>query len=336
MRAWRRPNGWWYGVTEDGQRIALRTRDRDEAHQRLAEYKPKPRGNTVAELMTSYLAEKSDKASHERMEFAWDRLKPSFGHLTPSQITGDVCKSYTQRRRKAGVSDGTIRKELTTLRSAINHHGKNHGAVFALPAAPSPKDRYLLHSEYQALLEAAKAPHLRLFIMLALATAGRKEAILDLTWDRVSFDSDRINLGRGNRQKGRAVVKMDKELKRHLRDAYEARTSDHVIEWAGDRVKNIRHGFDTACANAGIEGVTPHVLRHTAAVWMAEARESMATIAQFLGHSDSRTTERVYARFSPDYLMKAASVLDSALSVQMNSERGPKVPKGTKTVRRSR
>jgi hypothetical protein len=38
---------------------------------------------------------------------------------------------------------------------------------------------------------------------------------------------------------------------------------------------------------------------------MAEDEVPMQQIAQYLGHNDSRTTERVYARFSPDYLPKA-------------------------------
>jgi integrase len=32
----------------------------------------------------------------------------------------------------------------------------------------------------------------------------------------------------------------------------------------------------------------------------------MPEIAHYLGHSNSRTTERVYARYSPDYLQGAA------------------------------
>jgi hypothetical protein len=36
----------------------------------------------------------------------------------------------------------------------------------------------------------------------------------------------------------------------------------------------------------------------------------MPEIAQFLGHSDSRLTERVYARFSPNYLAKTATSLE--------------------------
>ena len=36
----------------------------------------------------------------------------------------------------------------------------------------------------------------------------------------------------------------------------------------------------------------------------------MAEVAQYLGHTDSRVTERVYARFGPDYLRRAALALN--------------------------
>lgn len=314
MRIRRRQNGWWYGITDDGKPVALRTKDRDEARRIAEDHKPKPKGNTVADVMAAYMDYKSDRPSAERMGYAWMRLRPHFGHLRPDQITRASCKAYTEKRRKAGAGNGTIIKELTTLRAAVRHHDKNTSADFALPASPQPKDRYLTRTEYKALLKASKFAHVRLFIAIALTTAGRKEAILDLAWDRVDFETGNINLGRGNRQKGRAVVKMGAELRKLLLEAKEGATSDYVIEWAGDRVKNIRKGFDTACADAGLVGVTPHVLRHTAAVWMAEEGQSMDVIAQHLGHRDTHTTARVYARFSPSYLAKAASILDSALS----------------------
>jgi len=43
---------------------------------------------------------------------------------------------------------------------------------------------------------------------------------------------------------------------------------------------------------------------------MAEAGISMSEIAQYLGHSDSTITERVYAKYSPEYLKTAASALE--------------------------
>ncbi|RYE61451.1 MAG: site-specific integrase, partial [Oxalobacteraceae bacterium] len=50
-------------------------------------------------------------------------------------------------------------------------------------------------------------------------------------------------------------------------------------------------------------------MRHSAAVWMAEAGTPMSQIARFLGHTDSAITERVYARFSPTFLAGAAESL---------------------------
>jgi len=43
---------------------------------------------------------------------------------------------------------------------------------------------------------------------------------------------------------------------------------------------------------------------------MAEAGVSMSEISQYLGHSNTRVTESVYARYSPDYLKGAAKALD--------------------------
>jgi len=90
----------------------------------------------------------------------------------------------------------------------------------------------------------------------------------------------------------------------------EGAETDYVIEWAGAPVKSIKRAFRAAVMRAGLDkAVTPHVLRHTAASWMAEAGIPMSEIAAVLGHRDSRTTERVYAKFSPEYLQKAVRAL---------------------------
>lgn len=56
--------------------------------------------------------------------------------------------------------------------------------------------------------------------------------------------------------------------------------------------------------------VTAHMFRHSAAVWMAEGGVPMSEIAQYLGHSNTSITERIYARYSPDYLRNAARHLE--------------------------
>ena len=138
-------------------------------------------------------------------------------------------------------------------------------------------------------------------------------AVLDLVWARVDLEHRRLDLnptGRPATRKGRAVVPINDTLYAALIEAKEGALTDHVIEWGGRPVKSVRKAFARAGAKAGVEPCSPHTLRHTAAVWMAEAGVPMPEIAQMLGHSDDRTTQRVYARYGPDYLRTAAKALE--------------------------
>ncbi|MDY0242193.1 MAG: site-specific integrase [Rhodospirillaceae bacterium] len=307
--------GWFYAYWRDEtgtRRRALRTQDRATAQRLLIDLQRQPLGGTVTDAMAAYLADKDQSATApQRLHDAWKALKPHFGHLRPDQVTRDACRDYANTRRSAKRSDGTIRKELSTLRAALKWADKSTPAVIELPSAPPPKDRYLTRAEFSKLREAAEAFHVELFIVLALATAGRKEAVLELTWDRVDFERGLIQLGTGEGlRKGRATVPMSGTAREMLIKAKEAALTEFVIEWGGKRVSNCRRGFEQAAQRSGLKDVTPHVLRHTAAVWMAEAGIPMPEIAQYLGHSDSRITERVYGRYSPEYLRKAMSALE--------------------------
>jgi integrase len=85
--------------------------------------------------------------------------------------------------------------------------------------------------------------------------------------------------------------------------------SDYVIEHGGLPLKSITGGIKAASARSGLR-CTPNMFRHSAAVWMAEDRVPMAEISQYLGHTNVEITSRFYAKFSPDYLRRAAASLD--------------------------
>ncbi len=95
-----------------------------------------------------------------------------------------------------------------------------------------------------------------------------------------------------------------------LLDARAGALSLNVIEWAGKAVTSVKRGLGAAAVRAGLGPVSPHMLRHSAAVHMAEARIPMEEIAQYLGYSDVSVTRRIYARFSPTYLRTAAAALE--------------------------
>lgn len=306
----------WAAAWQEGgrtQRRSLRTSDRAYAEQILADWKRASarKATTVGEIMDLYLTEKDrTAAAPDRLREAWKQLRATFANLRPDQIGRELCRSYVAARRAKKVGDGTIGKELGTLRAGLRWADKNTPAVIELPSLPPPRERYLTREEARRLIANAEAPHVKLFIVLALTTAGRKEAVLDLTWDRVDFDRGVIRLGQGERRaKGRATVPMHDLARPLLLEARKVAITNSVIEWGGKRLRSIRKGFSEACRRAQLREVSPHVLRHTAAVWMAEAGVPMSEIAQFLGHSDDRITQRVYGRFSPDHLRRAAGAI---------------------------
>lgn len=194
------------------------------------------------------------------------------------------------------------------------HTGCDHDrkAAQASPTGQAPDEG----RSSPRLLDAADAnevPHVALAIALMLGTAARIGAILDLTWSRVDFERGQIayaDRADTSRRKGRATVPMTNDTRTRLEEARKGTVSDYVVEWSGRKVGSIKRGFARAVETAGLTDVTPHVLRHTAASWMAEAGVSMSGIAAVLGHSDSRITERTYAKFSPGHLRRAVASLD--------------------------
>lgn len=313
MHLWKHSgSGYWYVKRPDGSRESLKTKDKAEALNRLEDMKRAPKGALLRDAFSHYLAEKRDKRSYPQMELAWRLLEPFFGHLRHDQVTRQVCRAYATTRLTAGVKPGTVARELGVIKAAVNYAHPNSEAQWEMPPASPPKDRRLTKQEFRALLNACDVQHVKLFCVLALSTGGRKEALLQLTWDRVDFDRRLINLrttSTHERSKGRAIVPMTDMAFEALSLARDLAQTNHVIEYGGQPIKAVKRGFARACKRAGLSRVTPHVLRHTAATWMAEAGVSMSEIAAFLGHSDSRITERVYAKFSPTYLSKAASAL---------------------------
>jgi integrase len=293
----------------DGKQVrrSLGSASREEAVQHFADFVKRPTGSTIGEIVTAYLLDRETRPSIASMREAWRAAQSFFAPYRPDQITRKLCIQYADRRTKSGVKPGTIIKELGTIRAAVNWADKNNSAVFEFPPAPPPRKEWITKDQARALLMAADSPHIYLFIHLAIATAGRREAILDLTWDRVDFDRRLIVLDAERRGgKSRATLPMSDTVRWPLALAHSIRISDYVIEYGGDRVASIRKGFATAVRRAGLDAnITPHVIRHSVASWMASDGVPMSVIAEYLGHSDPAVTAKVYAKLSPQYMAVA-------------------------------
>lgn len=126
------------------------------------------------------------------------------GRVQTTVMVSDVNKQLVDRfirfRKGEGVGGWTINRDLKALRGALNHGWRNE-LIASVPFVhdvdvrdrAKPRDLVYTPERVAALLEAAASredrQHLFLYIMIALSTCGRSEAILDL-------DSSQIRDGR--------------------------------------------------------------------------------------------------------------------------------------------
>lgn len=265
---------------------------------------------TVGALLEAYLADRKGKVrAWKRLEEAVAPLKRELGHLRPDQVDPKRWARYCADR---AVSAGTLRRERNVLVAAFNL-AEVRAPRIKPPPAPPPRERYLSRDEAERLLDAFESPHARLLYTICLFTGCRKGQAIALTWDRVDFAANRIDFNEPELPvtvKRRAVVPMGPKLRKAMKEANAVRTTDHVIEWAGERATRVRWPFLRARQKAGLGAdVTPHVLRHTAASWLAMARRPIDEAADLLA-CDPATLRRVYRKFDPSYLKAAVRALE--------------------------
>lgn len=278
----------------------------------------RPRGKTVGDLWNGYVEDMAGRAVVGTMRYTWRALSGRFSAIDSDRITIADCRAHTEQRRALGIRDGTIHTELGHLRMVLRwaerHRLIERAPAIERPAKPEPKDGYLTRPEVSGLIDAANAKHVAVAIMLMIGTGARSAAARELTWDRVDFGRRMIQLRNPfdkAKRKGRATVPMNDTLAHALTAAKAVAMTPFVIEWAGKPVKSLKRGLRAAGAAIGRPDVSPHMLRHSAAVWLAEDGHSMEEIAQFLGHGDVKVTSRVYARFSPTHLRSLADSLNT-------------------------
>ena len=281
----------------------------------------------------------ADRAEAER---ELDRLVALRPNAKPRELAQLPTRAAQLQLRP--LKAGSVRRELTVLRAAINaahREGRlTRPVAVELPATAPPRDRFLTRSEVARLIVAARRDartrlHLPLFILLGVYTGRRKEALLSLRWpfvDLRDWDAsiggtiDFRRPGEAETKKRRGRIQIPRALRVHLRHARK-RGADmgFVLNRDGDPIGDIKRSFATACRRAGLEGVTPHTLKHTCATWLMQAGVDKWVAAGYLATSFD-TLERVYGHHHPDHFSAAGD----ALSSRPRNVRGIAGSKGTK------
>lgn len=327
---------WYIAWTDPGtgrsRERSTGTANRDEAEVAFADFlaerqrRSGPRNPSevfVTDVLAEYARDAANRAelggvvALDRIGFAIAPLAEFFEGQTADQVSSEASRLYANWRNR---STGTVRRELGVLRAALNFAHRrgllNRPVAVDLPPPPPAKDRWLTRSEAASLLRAARAGvakqrHVARFILLALYSGKRKEAVLSLDWSRIDLDHalidwERPDAAKTKKRRGRNPV--NRRLLGHLRRwGRDGKRIGPVIHFNGRAVSDVKRGFARAVSDAGLEGVTPHTLRHTAATWLAQAPGvSVFEAASFLGMS-VETFSRSYAHRDPEFQANAAS-----------------------------
>ena len=284
-----------------------------------------PADLTVADTLTVYMRGKK-VANPTELAQRVNRLLDYFGTMTVTQVNGATTMAYAAQRGSPSMA----RRELEDLGAAIGHCQKADMVPpgwrpnIILPPKSAPRTRWLTRSEAARLIRAAwryrevqkgqvtdraSRQHVARFILVGLYTGTRSSAIcnaaLTSATGRGHVDLEnglfyRRGLGVMETKKRQPTIQIPDRLLVHMRRWQRLRISNAaLIEYEGEPVKSVRKAFARAAADAGLKGVTPHTLRHTAISWAVQKEADTYKVAKFFGLT-VKLIEDVYGHLSPD------------------------------------
>ncbi|HET8600048.1 MAG TPA: site-specific integrase [Segeticoccus sp.] len=291
---------------------------------------------TVATMAEAWLAGNPSwtEATRARNRSILERhVLPRWGRVPVSRVAFEDVQTWVSDLSASGLAGGTVRKVAGVLSSVLALAVKsrrlavNPAQGVDLPKQRLSQRRYLSVAQVEALADACGD---RGDIALVLAYCGLR--IGELAALRVRH----VDLLRRRFRVEESVTEVNGQLawsspKDHQRrsvpfpeflsEPLAARLADKAAgellfgsERGGPlRVRNMRRDwFDAATVRAGVPGLTPHELRHTAASMAVSAGASVLALQRMLGHDKPSTTLDVYSDLFDEDLDDVAHRLSEA------------------------
>jgi integrase len=257
------------------------------------------------------------------------------------------------------VKDSTVNNTLHTFAAILNYANLHHAA----PIAPirwgdlalktdEHEIRVLTKDELNAILTALR-PDLHDVIWFALASAKRIDEILSLTWEQVDFDMAHPTMRLRTKGGKRSIETLGKaELailrRQHQHQGGAPAKTDRVFTFVSQRTQTFIHritkedlcshvrgerypldyatlrvAFNNVVTKLGIEGVTIHTLRHTAATWMLRAGVRIENVSRALNHASIAITLKHYAKVTDVEVGEAKDALAEKIATELQRSLTP-------------
>ncbi len=338
---------WYDGKTRQTRCLSLRTKNFDEATQKLTDWfilnQQKPENQERPPLLAEIFARYYE--SHGQHLNSRDLINLALRYwleFHEERTVEEACAPTEQERfhhwliHDKGLKPNSAQRIVANGKTGINWAWKR-GEIDRVPyIAPvknigviPPKGRPMSIAEVARMIECATEPHLVDFIIMMIGMVARPDAVYDLTFDRCDFENNMIVQNPPNRpqtKKYRPTTKMGNQLKEYLLGLSEISESDHVINYKGRSVKSIRTTWNKTRKMAGLDSkVVPYSLRHTMARYMRASSVPAWEVSAQLGHKQlAQSTTEIYAPFDPAYLLRTTEAIEkyfSELAYQLRTKK---------------
>jgi integrase len=267
---------------------------------------------TLQEFGESYIEEyakvRNKKRSWERKIVSLRALNKQLGKLNLEAITPAHLHKYVQRRKRGGVSNSTINRDLTTLKHLLRFAVE----CGVIPSHPVERFRKLEEEEYerprftdeqiQSVINCVRHDCRPIFIFVR-ETGCRREEALSLQHWQVQQDSKLVVFSHNTKSKKWRYVPLTDAALRAV-NALPPREDCPYVFYnlkSGRRWVECRKAWEDARKEAGVPNLLVKDLRRHYAIWLAENSADMHDIQQVLGHHSVEITEKHYAHFSPKH-----------------------------------
>jgi integrase len=241
---------------------------------------------------------RSHKASYDDDVRITTMLTDFFKDKTLVEIKPAMIEQFKTTRCKAGKASATINRELSvlskvlTLAVRLQDADSNPCKNVRRFALDNQRVRYLTEDEERRLFDAMGDDELlRDIVTILLHTGMRRGEIFGLKWFDVDFERGMLQV-RKTKTKLNRTVPMNSRVREVL--VRQTKSSEYVFPSprTGDRLVDLKKGFNAARLAARIPDFQLRDLRHSCATRLSDCGEELVTVAEILGHTDIRMTKR--------------------------------------------
>jgi integrase len=291
---------------------------------------------TLGEWSGQWLATKVDLKPTTRRGYEWAlrvHILPTWGPVRLGDITHQGIAAWVAGLTESGLGASSVRQAHRVL-SLVLALGVRDGRLARNPAVGVPLPRalrgeqvFLTHEQVDQLAEASGRNRLAiLFLAYTGVRYGEMAALrvrnLNLMRRRALIAEAVVDVN------GHAVFGTPKTHQRRQVPIPRFLADELAVHVAGKEpgdfvfaaekggvlhLRNFRRtSFDPAVRAVGLDGLTPHALRHTAASLAIASGANVKVVQTMLGHQSATMTLDLYCHLLADQLDEVADAMDAA------------------------